>query len=38
MAGITKKMMQISRYRTKDYLNGKIVDISGTPDADPQKK
>jgi signal transduction histidine kinase len=38
MGGITKKMMQISRYRTKDYLNGKIVDISGTPDADPPKK
>jgi hypothetical protein len=31
-------MMQISRYRTKDYLNGKIVDISGTLEVDPEKK
>jgi PAS domain S-box-containing protein len=38
MADITKKMMQISRYRTKDYLNGKIVDISGTLEVDPEKK
>ncbi len=38
MADITQKMMQISRYRTKDYLNGKIVDISGTPEMDPEKK
>jgi PAS domain S-box-containing protein len=30
MAGITKKMMQISKYQTKDYLNGKILDIAGT--------
>jgi PAS domain S-box-containing protein len=40
MADITKKMMKISRYRTKDYLNGKIVDINGTgsPDTEPEKK
>ncbi|MCA1792612.1 MAG: cache domain-containing protein [Desulfobacteraceae bacterium] len=30
MAGITKKMMQISKYQTKAYLNGKILDIAGT--------
>jgi PAS domain S-box-containing protein len=38
MANITKKLMQISRYRTKDYLNGKIVDINGLPDTDQEKK
>jgi PAS domain S-box-containing protein len=38
MADITKKMMKISRYRTKDYLNGKIVDITGSPDMDAEKK
>ena len=38
MADITKKMMKISRYRTKDYLNGKIVDITGSPDMDTEKK
>jgi len=29
MAGITKKMMKISKYQTKDYLSGKILDIAG---------
>jgi C4-dicarboxylate-specific signal transduction histidine kinase len=29
MAGITKKLMKISTYQTKDYLNGKILDIAG---------
>jgi PAS domain S-box-containing protein len=29
MAGITKKLMKISKYQTKDYLNGKILDIAG---------
>jgi hypothetical protein len=38
MADITKKLMQISRYRTKDYLNRKIVDIDGSPGMDPKKK
>ncbi len=38
MADITKQMMKISRYRTKDYLNGKIVDITGPPDMDEEKK
>lgn len=38
MADITKKMMKISRYRTKDYLNGKIVDITGPPERDAEKK
>ncbi|MCP4718994.1 MAG: transporter substrate-binding domain-containing protein [Desulfobacteraceae bacterium] len=30
MSNITKKLMEISRYQTKDYLNGKILDLSGT--------
>jgi PAS domain S-box-containing protein len=38
MAGITQKMMRISRYRTKDYLNGKILDLDKAPDSDPEKK
>jgi PAS domain S-box-containing protein len=38
MADITKKLMQISRYRTKDYLNVKIVDINGPQDIDLPKK
>lgn len=38
MADITKKLMKISRYRTKDYLDGKIVDINGPPDTKPEKK
>lgn len=29
MSNITKKMMEISRYQTKDYLNGKIIDLAG---------
>jgi len=33
MADITKKLMKISKYQTKDYLNGKILDIAGLPDA-----
>ncbi len=32
MAGITKKLMKISKYQTKDYLNGKILDIAGPSD------
>ncbi len=28
MSGITKKLMKISRYQTKDYLNEKILDLS----------
>jgi len=27
MAKITRKLMKITRYRTKDYLDGKIIDI-----------
>ncbi len=27
MGGITKKLMNITRYETKNYLNGNIVDI-----------
>jgi PAS domain S-box-containing protein len=30
MSGITKKLMDISRYQTKDYLNGRIYDLAGT--------
>jgi PAS domain S-box-containing protein len=37
MADITKKLMKISRYQTKDYLDGKILDINGPPDTDPKK-
>ncbi len=29
MANITKKLMKISKYQTKDYLSGKILDIPG---------
>ena len=29
ISNITKKMMKISRYQTKDYLNGKILDFTG---------
>jgi hypothetical protein len=29
--------MKISRYQTKDYLDGKILDINGPPDTDPKK-
>jgi signal transduction histidine kinase len=29
MANITKKLMKISKYQTKEYLNGKILDIPG---------
>ncbi len=32
MAGITKKLMKLSKYQTKDYLNGKILDIAGPSD------
>ena len=28
MSGITKKLMNISTYQTKDYLNEKILDLS----------
>ena len=28
MSGITKKLMEISRYETKAYLDGQIVDLS----------
>ncbi|MCF8114376.1 MAG: cache domain-containing protein [Desulfotignum sp.] len=38
MAGITKKMMKISKYRTKNYLDGKIVDINGLSDIEKPKK
>jgi PAS domain S-box-containing protein len=38
MANITKKMMQISKYRTKNYLNGKIVDIAGPSHTDTKKE
>ena len=27
MGDITKKLMTITRYKTKDYFNGKIIDI-----------
>lgn len=37
MADITKKMMKISRYRTKDYLDGKILDINGLSEMDSEK-
>ncbi|WP_300460751.1 cache domain-containing protein [Desulfobacula sp.] len=30
MSDITKKLMKISRYQTKDYLDGKIYDLAGT--------
>jgi len=29
MSNITKKLMAISRYQTKDYLDGKILDLTG---------
>lgn len=29
MAGITRQLMRITRYETKDYLGGKIIDIDG---------
>ena len=29
IAMITKKLMQITKYETIDYLNGKIIDIDG---------
>jgi len=29
ISNITKKMMHISRYKTKDYLNEKILDFTG---------
>ncbi len=38
MADITQKMMKISRYRTKDYLDGKIVDITGMSELDSKNK
>jgi PAS domain S-box-containing protein len=38
MANITKKMMQISKYQTKDYLNGKILDISGPSHTETKKE
>ena len=30
MSNITKKLMKISRYQTKNYLNGKILDLTET--------
>lgn len=33
MGGITKKLMEITRYETKDYLNGKIIDIEKAIDS-----
>ena len=30
MSGITKKLMEISRYETKNYLDGKILDLNRT--------
>jgi PAS domain S-box-containing protein len=30
MSYITKKLMEISRYQTKDYLDGRIYDLAGT--------
>jgi len=30
ISNITKEMMKISRYQTKDYLNEKILDLAGT--------
>lgn len=38
MSGITKKLMEISRYQTKDYLNGKIYDLAGTSKTKTLKK
>lgn len=35
MSDITKKLMKISRYQTKDYLNKKILDLSKTSQRDP---
>jgi len=35
MAGITKKLMKISKYQTKDYLSGKILDIAGPSEKQP---
>ena len=32
MSNITKKLMKISRYQTKEYLNGQILDLSKSSD------
>jgi PAS domain S-box-containing protein len=33
MSNITKKLMKISRYQTKEYLNGQILDLSKSSDS-----
>ena len=38
ISNITKKMMKISRYQTKDYLNVKIIDFTGTSKTDVFKE
>jgi PAS domain S-box-containing protein len=38
MSNITKKLMEISRYETKEYLNGQILDLSKSSETDQSDK